>query len=127
MLAHVARSMGFHARVGVVAGMSLQQIAELFSNCSVVLGITGDDLGHVWWMGAGGGVMIHVRPYGYANRSGLEYNAMAARAAVAVVDVHLQPHEVEALMAIDAAMRDPGEPEPTVAPAPVAWPTRKAG
>ena len=74
----VARSLGFDARVVVVAGMSLQQLAELFSNCrcnpdialhrinpaahaitrpppcSVVLGVTGDDLGHVWWMGGGG-------------------------------------------------------------------------
>jgi hypothetical protein len=92
MLQQAAHSVGFDARVVVVAGMSLQGIAELFANCSAVLGVTGDDLGHVWWMGAGGGVMIHVRPYGYGNRSGLEYNAMAARASVSVIDVHLQPH-----------------------------------
>ena len=92
MLAEIARSLGFDARVVVAAGMGLQQIAEMFANCSAVLGITGDDLGHVWWMGGGGGVMIHVRPYGYGNRSGLEYNSMAELASVAVVDVHLQPH-----------------------------------
>ena len=91
MFAEIARSLGFDARVVVAAGMSLQQIADVFSNCSAVLGITGDDLGHVWWMGGGGGVMIHVRPYGYGNRSGLEYNAMAALASVAVMDIHLEP------------------------------------
>jgi hypothetical protein len=92
MLAQVARSLGFDPLIVVAAGRSLQQIAELLANCSVVLGITGDDLGHIWWMGTGGGVVIHVRPYGFGNRSGLEYNAMAARVAVPVIDVHLQPH-----------------------------------
>jgi hypothetical protein len=92
MLVKIARSLGFDARVVVAAGMSLQQIAEMFANCSAVLGITGDDLGHVWWMGGGGGVLIHVRPYGYGNHSGLEFNSMAALASVAVMDVHLQPH-----------------------------------
>lgn len=92
MLVKIARSLGFDARVAVVSGMSLQHIAEVFGNCSAILGVTGDDLGHVWWMGAGGGVMIHVRPYGYGNHSGLEYNSMAARASVAVIDVHLLPH-----------------------------------
>jgi hypothetical protein len=88
-------SAGFDARVVTVAGMGLHGIAQLFCNVSAVLGVTGDDLGHVWWMGAAGGVLVHVRPYGYGNHSGLEFNAMAQRAGVQVLDVHLQPHHAQ--------------------------------
>jgi hypothetical protein len=46
-----------------------------------------------------------------------------------LMDVRVDPHEVEALMALDAVMCHPGENEPSEdkprsAPA---WPTKKAG